>query len=232
MRASGSSSRRRRRSRATRIRIPTRCGRMRGYCGPCTASRSPSSSGAGRGARRTGPRRRGFVPPHGCAADPGGDALLAGRAERVGGCPSRRGGRGRAGDNDWGAATRWVISGSSRSIAARSSDADHLGIEAIGLSDSPGFREHFALMVGHLARGRAAKLAGRLDEAETEIRRAVELSGRGAGRLEIGGHARASPGLPACAATPGGRGTRLARRGTCSRVCPDRDPGSDARGDR
>ena len=40
-------------------------------------------------------------------------------------------------------------------------------------------------MAGHLARGRAAKHAGRLDEAETEIRRAVELAGRGAGRLEI-----------------------------------------------
>ena len=64
-------------------------------------------------------------------------------------------------------------------------DADRLGTEAIGLSDSPGFREHFVLMAGHLARGRAAKHAGRLEEAETEIRRAVELAGRGAGRLEI-----------------------------------------------
>jgi LuxR family maltose regulon positive regulatory protein len=63
--------------------------------------------------------------------------------------------------------------------------AGRLGTEAIGLSDSPGFREHFVLMVGHLARGRAAKHAGRLDEAETEIRRAVELASRGAGRLEI-----------------------------------------------
>src|SRR5439155_17217876 len=64
-------------------------------------------------------------------------------------------------------------------------DAGRLGTEAIGLSDSPGFREHFVLMVGHLARGRAAKHAGRLDEAEMEIRRAVELASRGAGRLEI-----------------------------------------------
>jgi len=64
-------------------------------------------------------------------------------------------------------------------------DAGRLGREAISIRDSPGFQEHFVLTIGHLATGRAAKLAGRLDEAEAAIRRAVELAGRGAGRLEI-----------------------------------------------
>jgi LuxR family transcriptional regulator, maltose regulon positive regulatory protein len=64
-------------------------------------------------------------------------------------------------------------------------EADRLGKEALGLSDSPGFREHFVLMLAHLARGRAAKLDGRLEDAEAEIRRGVEIADRGAGRLEV-----------------------------------------------
>jgi LuxR family maltose regulon positive regulatory protein len=63
--------------------------------------------------------------------------------------------------------------------------ADRRGAEAIELSDSPGFSEHFVLMVGHLARSRAAEARGRLDEAEVDARRALELAGRGAGRLEV-----------------------------------------------
>jgi len=63
--------------------------------------------------------------------------------------------------------------------------AGRLGREAIGLSDSPGFQEHFVLTIGHLAAGRAAELTGRLGDAEVAIRRAVELSDRGAGRLEV-----------------------------------------------
>jgi LuxR family transcriptional regulator, maltose regulon positive regulatory protein len=64
-------------------------------------------------------------------------------------------------------------------------EGGRLGREAIELSDSPGFREHFVQMIGHLAIARVAKLNGRLEEAEREARRAVELSDRGAGRLEI-----------------------------------------------
>ena len=44
--------------------------------------------------------------------------------------------------------------------------------------------EHFTAMIGHLARGRAAELEGRLSEAERELGRASELSRRGAGILE------------------------------------------------
>ena len=90
-----------------------------------------------------------------------------------------------AGDNDLGQSYALGYLGLVEVDRGAIADAGRLGTEAIGLSDSPGFREHFVLMVGHLARGRAAKHAGRLDEAETEIRRAVELAGRGAGRLEI-----------------------------------------------
>jgi LuxR family maltose regulon positive regulatory protein len=90
-----------------------------------------------------------------------------------------------AGDNDLGRSYALGYLGLVEVDRGAIDDAGRLGTEAIGLSDSPGFREHFVLMIGHLARGRAAKHAGRLDEAETEIRRAVELAGRGAGRLEI-----------------------------------------------
>ena len=64
-------------------------------------------------------------------------------------------------------------------------EGGHLAREATELSDSPGFREHFVLMVGHLALARASKLTGRLEHGEREARRAVELSDRGAGRLEV-----------------------------------------------
>jgi len=64
-------------------------------------------------------------------------------------------------------------------------EADRLGSAATGLSETAGFVEHFVTMVGHLARGRAAELDGRLDEAERAIERAEQLSMRGAGRLEI-----------------------------------------------
>ncbi len=53
------------------------------------------------------------------------------------------------------------------------------------MSAAPGFAEHFVLSIGHLARAYAAELSGRLDDAEQSSRRAVELSRRGAGRLEI-----------------------------------------------
>jgi LuxR family maltose regulon positive regulatory protein len=53
------------------------------------------------------------------------------------------------------------------------------------LPDAPGEEqrvgEHFTAMIGHLARGRAAELEGRLPEAERELARASELSRRGAG---------------------------------------------------
>jgi ATP/maltotriose-dependent transcriptional regulator MalT len=48
----------------------------------------------------------------------------------------------------------------------------------------PRVGEHFTAMMGHLARGRAAELEGRLSEAEREVARAGELSRRGAGILE------------------------------------------------
>jgi LuxR family transcriptional regulator, maltose regulon positive regulatory protein len=63
--------------------------------------------------------------------------------------------------------------------------AERLAGEAIGLSDAPGFVDHFVLMVGHLAEARVAERRGRLDEAERAAARSVALSDRGAGRLEL-----------------------------------------------
>jgi ATP/maltotriose-dependent transcriptional regulator MalT len=67
----------------------------------------------------------------------------------------------------------------------RDPTAEQLAAEAIALSDTPGFVEHFVFMVGHLARARVAERSGRLDEAERAASRSVELSDRGAGRLEL-----------------------------------------------
>ena len=67
----------------------------------------------------------------------------------------------------------------------RGSVAEELADEAIELSDAPGFVDHFVLMVGHLAQARLAERRGRLAEAERAVRRSVELSDRGAGRLEL-----------------------------------------------
>ncbi|MGH3032974.1 MAG: LuxR C-terminal-related transcriptional regulator [Gaiellaceae bacterium] len=64
-------------------------------------------------------------------------------------------------------------------------DADQLAAEAGSLSDDPGRAEHFVTMMVHLARGRIHGERGETAEAEEAIARAVELSHRGAGLLEI-----------------------------------------------
>jgi LuxR family maltose regulon positive regulatory protein len=64
--------------------------------------------------------------------------------------------------------------------------ADELATEAIELRRTPGFAEHFVLMIGHLARGRVALAEGRLEDAQGSLARALELSERGAGRIEQG----------------------------------------------
>ena len=87
--------------------------------------------------------------------------------------------------NDLGQSYALGYLGLAEADRGRIEEADRLGWKAVSLSDAPGFAEHFVLMVGHLARGRAAELTGRIDDAERMIRRAVELSDRGAGRLEL-----------------------------------------------
>jgi LuxR family maltose regulon positive regulatory protein len=67
--------------------------------------------------------------------------------------------------------------------------AERLGRDATEGSDDPGIAEHFVTMIGFLALGRVAEQSGRLEEAERAIARSVELSERGAGRLEAA-HAR------------------------------------------
>jgi len=67
----------------------------------------------------------------------------------------------------------------------RADEAVRLGSKATGLSDAPGFVEHFVVSIGHLALARAAELRGSLEDAERSSRRAVELARRGAGRLEV-----------------------------------------------
>jgi LuxR family transcriptional regulator, maltose regulon positive regulatory protein len=97
----------------------------------------------------------------------------------------RAAGAARAGGNDLGESYALGYLGLIEADRGAPDEAGRLGREAIRLSESPGFREHFAVMIGHLAIGRGAALSGRLEDAELEIRRALELAHRGAGRLEI-----------------------------------------------
>jgi LuxR family transcriptional regulator, maltose regulon positive regulatory protein len=63
---------------------------------------------------------------------------------------------------------------------------DRLGRAATELSDDPGFLEHFVTMMGHLARGKVDERRGRLEDADRELARAIELARRGAGAVELG----------------------------------------------
>ena len=86
--------------------------------------------------------------------------------------------------NDLGRSYALGYLGLLRAAAGDGAGAERYGVEATGLSDAPGFVEHFVTMAGHLACGRAAELAGQLEEAEARLERALALAGRGAGRPE------------------------------------------------
>ncbi len=90
------------------------------------------------------------------------------------------------GANDLGQAYALGYLGLIAADRGDAAEADRLGLAAVELREGAEFREHFVLMAAHLARSRAAEGQGRLDQAEHEASRAVELSRRGAGRLEIG----------------------------------------------
>jgi LuxR family maltose regulon positive regulatory protein len=63
--------------------------------------------------------------------------------------------------------------------------ADELAEKALGLSDEPGFAEHFTTMMAHLGRAKARERRGDLMDAESAASRALALGLRGAGRIEI-----------------------------------------------
>jgi LuxR family maltose regulon positive regulatory protein len=85
-------------------------------------------------------------------------------------------------------------------------DAQEHAQAALSEGDDPGFGEHFVLTFAHRGLARALARRGRLADAEAAASRAVELSRRGAGRLETAAallglaEARHSNGDP-----PGGR---------------------------
>jgi LuxR family transcriptional regulator, maltose regulon positive regulatory protein len=65
-------------------------------------------------------------------------------------------------------------------------EAERAAVAAIHESDEPGFKEHFVLTIAHLALAEVGRRHGRLADAEHAAARSVELSRRGAGRLETG----------------------------------------------
>lgn len=65
-----------------------------------------------------------------------------------------------------------------------SEEAERRAAAATSLSDDPGRAEHFVTMVAYLGRGKALAARGEVVGADAALGRAVELSRRGAGRLE------------------------------------------------
>jgi LuxR family maltose regulon positive regulatory protein len=92
--------------------------------------------------------------------------------------------RARRGGNRLGAAYALGYAALIDADAGQLDDAERDALAAMHESDEPGFREHFVLTIAHLALAEVAQRRGRLAEAERAAGRAVELSRRGAGRLE------------------------------------------------
>jgi LuxR family maltose regulon positive regulatory protein len=69
--------------------------------------------------------------------------------------------------------------------AGRTGEAERLADAALSEGDEPGFEQHFVLTIAYLARAEANKGRGHAAAAERDAARAVELSRRGAGRLEV-----------------------------------------------
>jgi LuxR family maltose regulon positive regulatory protein len=63
--------------------------------------------------------------------------------------------------------------------------AEQFADDALTVSDDPGFSEHFVTMMGHIARGRVLLRRGDLERADADLTRAVELSHRRAGAIEV-----------------------------------------------
>ena len=64
-------------------------------------------------------------------------------------------------------------------------EGERLAANALGLRDDAGFNEHFVATIGHLSLATVALRRGRLAAADAVLRRALELSARGAGRPEV-----------------------------------------------
>jgi ATP/maltotriose-dependent transcriptional regulator MalT len=69
--------------------------------------------------------------------------------------------------------------------AGRLDEAEAAAKSALSEGDEPGFALHFVLAIAHLALAEVAKRRGRTKASEEAASRAVELSRRGAGRLEL-----------------------------------------------
>ncbi len=93
----------------------------------------------------------------------------------------------RQADNKLGAIYALGYLGLLRVDADELDKAEALVVEAGALGEDAGRAEHFVSMMAHLARGRILERQGDLEEAEAALARATELSGRGAGRLEVAG---------------------------------------------
>jgi LuxR family maltose regulon positive regulatory protein len=91
----------------------------------------------------------------------------------------------RATDNQLARAYALGYLGVLRAARGALDEAERLGRTALGLSDDPAFGEHFVIMFSHLALAAVAEARGRLDDADRAAARAVELSRRGAGRVEM-----------------------------------------------
>jgi ATP/maltotriose-dependent transcriptional regulator MalT len=91
----------------------------------------------------------------------------------------------RGGSNDLGSAYALSYLALIDARGERLEQSEQWAAMALDEAAHPGVAEHFVLSIAHLARAEVLRLQGNLVEAEAAALRAVELSRRGAGRLEV-----------------------------------------------
>ena len=127
----------------------------------------------------------------------------------------------RAGGNDLGHAYALGYLALGRAESGQLDEAERLGREALGARDDPGFTEHFVPTIGHLALALVHERRGQVEDAERSAERAVLLSSRGAGALEVAAARLALAGLRQLRGERAEAGALLGEAGDALARCPD-----------
>jgi LuxR family maltose regulon positive regulatory protein len=110
---------------------------------------------------------------------------LSGRDDQAAAPLSRAVGLAREQGNQLGAAYALGYQALIHARAGQLDNAEATAKAALSEGDEPGFAMHFVLAIAHLALAEVAKRRGRTGAFEDAASRALELSGHGAGRLEM-----------------------------------------------
>jgi LuxR family maltose regulon positive regulatory protein len=105
--------------------------------------------------------------------------------------------------------------------AGRLEAAEEAADAALGEGTEPGFAQHFVLTIAHLAQAELNKARGHAAAAEEHAARALELSRRGAGRLELAAALIALAEARQAGGDVGAAGELLAEASELLDRCPD-----------